>query len=493
MTYYMTQHKRDVANYIWMTTSAVGAAACFLILFITFAIWLHPKSRAHLDRVSWRIVVWALAANFIFAIASVASSRLPQSSETLCGFSVFVLQIALQFSGSLFFTISLNLQLVVIHGFSGQKFEKFYIAGSAAIAIILNVPPYATGKFGWDPMEGNCWYTLDSSKEDKLVWQIATQMIWTALTAFGEIINSACVIIWMWRYNRRVRHVTQQLSSKNSSESDQSDHVHETNSQRSFTPINYKGIFVRISRYPLASCFVNLLSIFTALHSTMINDYGSQTDYNILLLSDFLYGGRPVVYATLAALDPAFIRGFKTLLDHLLSRNRSDQDPRSGLSDSEIKPRPLGFKLTPMANDVPESNHNVFALDTMAQIESKIIHHNRSSPVSENKTKRAPDDEFSKGTSMKNSGVDNTASSSIILVERKSMDVLDISFLQSKSHGQEALQCQSRVLDNVSKLDIEKGVGASVVNSNTANGRDFTNLFRDDKERQEEDAFWKQI
>ncbi|THU79846.1 hypothetical protein K435DRAFT_810375 [Dendrothele bispora CBS 962.96] len=99
--------------------------------------------------------------------------------------------------GCLFFTISLNLQLVVIHEFSGRKFEKFYITGSAAIAIILTVPPYATGKFGWDPLEGCCWYSLKSSKEDKLIWEITTQMIWTALTAFGEFINSAYVIMDM--------------------------------------------------------------------------------------------------------------------------------------------------------------------------------------------------------------------------------------------------------------------------------------------------------
>ncbi|KAF9259999.1 hypothetical protein L218DRAFT_622199, partial [Marasmius fiardii PR-910] len=37
-------------------------------------------------------------------------------------------------------------------------------------------------------------------------------------------------------------------------------------------------------------------------------------DYNVLLLSDFLYGGRAIVYGLLAATDPALIRGIKTLV-----------------------------------------------------------------------------------------------------------------------------------------------------------------------------------
>ncbi|THU98391.1 hypothetical protein K435DRAFT_795772 [Dendrothele bispora CBS 962.96] len=468
MTHYLTEHQRNVANYIWMATSAVGAAFCFLILFITFAIWLYPKSRLHLDRVSWRIVVWALMANFILAITGIASTRLPQSSETLCAFSVFVLQMAFQFSGFLFFTISLNLQLVVIHGFSGQKLEKIYIAGSVAIAIILNVPPYAAGKLGWDPLEGHCWYTADSSREDKLVWQIATQIIWVALTAFGEIINSMCVIIWMWRYNTQACN----FSDVNLSEADQSNHIYETNSQGSFNSINYRRIFIRISRYPLASCFVNLLSIFTVLRLAMNNDYNNQAikpftqhfikDYNLLLLSDFLYGGRPIVYAALAACDPAFIRGFKTLLGYLLSRCGSGRGPRPDLHDSETKLSPLGFRPAPMANDLPIPNHSA---STTVHVEvSRMIHNNESSSVSESKIKYAHDVESSKGTNMKNPRDGNAEDSSVMFtttIDQKSMDVLDIS-LPQKSRRSSLL-------------------------------RFFRGSDQERQERQEEDGFWKQV
>ncbi|THV05874.1 hypothetical protein K435DRAFT_646345 [Dendrothele bispora CBS 962.96] len=136
----------------------------------------------------------------IFAIASAVAGQLKKDTGFLCGFSIFVLQLTLQFSSFLLFSIALNLQLVVVHNFRGQKLEKIYIIASAAMAGILTVPPYAAGMYGWDPLEDVCWYSNDNAKTI-LIWQIATQMIWTGLAAFGEIISSATVIIWMLKHN----------------------------------------------------------------------------------------------------------------------------------------------------------------------------------------------------------------------------------------------------------------------------------------------------
>lgn len=50
------------SNSLWAITSAVGAGLCFLVLLVIAAVWLHPESRAHLDRVSFRIMSVALFA-----------------------------------------------------------------------------------------------------------------------------------------------------------------------------------------------------------------------------------------------------------------------------------------------------------------------------------------------------------------------------------------------------------------------------------------------
>ncbi|THU77372.1 hypothetical protein K435DRAFT_702562 [Dendrothele bispora CBS 962.96] len=136
----------------------------------------------------------------IFAIAGAVAGQLKNDTGFLCGFSIFVLQLTLQFSSFLVFSIALNLQLVIVHNFRGQKLERIYITASAVMAAILTVPPYAAGMYGWDQLEEQCWYSNPNAKTI-LIWQIVTQMIWTGLAAFGEIISSATVIIWMLKHD----------------------------------------------------------------------------------------------------------------------------------------------------------------------------------------------------------------------------------------------------------------------------------------------------
>lgn len=51
-------------NRLWAVPSAVGAGLCFLVLLVIAVVAIHPKSRSHLDRVSFRIVVYALTAKY---------------------------------------------------------------------------------------------------------------------------------------------------------------------------------------------------------------------------------------------------------------------------------------------------------------------------------------------------------------------------------------------------------------------------------------------
>ncbi|KAJ3732725.1 hypothetical protein DFJ43DRAFT_1072590 [Lentinula guzmanii] len=320
------------SNLLWAVTSAVGAGLCFLVLLAISAVWWHPTSRPHLDRVSFRIVMIALFANMIFGIASAVGGTMTHGGF-LCGFSIFVLQWTLQISSFLLFSIALNLQLVVVNGFNGQNMEKFYIIVSFVFATVLTVPPYAANQYGWDPLEQDCWYKNDNLGQ-RLAWQISTQMAWTAITALGEIIASTSVMLFMVKHHVRTRRVflSTQSISRSSSNSPQVIHAN-----------SYKRIILRIALYPLASCFVNLLSIFTALHSTIADGIHNQTDYNILLLSDFLYGGRAIVYALLAASDPALIRGVKTLYRVIRGTHAPDTDSGKQYSTADNQGRSDGL------------------------------------------------------------------------------------------------------------------------------------------------------
>jgi len=310
-----TSDMETMSNLSWSVTSAVGSGLCFLVLLVIGAVWLHPTSRPYLDRVSFRIVTIVVFANMIFAISSAVGGSVTHPGF-LCGFSIFVLQFTLQFSSFLLFCIALNLQLVVLYHFNGQRMEKFYVIVSFVMSASLVVPAYAANQYGWDPLERDCWYKNDN-KIQRLAWQISTQVAWTAVTALGEIVASVSVILFLLRHQARTKRV---FVSTPTSSAPQVIHAN-----------SYRRIILRIFLYPLASCFVNLLSIFTVLHSTISDGIHNQADYNILLLSDFLYGGRAIVYAFLVASDPALVRGVKALY-HALRGN--DPDLSTGKSST---------------------------------------------------------------------------------------------------------------------------------------------------------------
>ncbi|KAF8139343.1 hypothetical protein K438DRAFT_1785761 [Mycena galopus ATCC 62051] len=307
MAFEFTSHMTVVSNNLWAVTSAVGAGLCFLVLVIIAAVWSYPKSRAHLDRVSFRVVVYVVFANMLFGTASaVGGTR--TGPGFLCGFSIFILQLTLQFSGFLLFSIALNLQLVVVHGKNGQRLEKYYLIGSTLLAFALVIPPYAAHQYGWDPLEKDCWYTNDD-RSQRIAWQIATQTAWTFLTVIGELVCSINVLIFLFRHDLRLRKVFTLATGSMSHSSRAS-----SNAPQIIKATRYKSVILRVALYPAFSCVVNLLSIATVLHSTIANGIHNTTDYNVLLLSDFLYGGRAIVYSLLAASDPALIRGVTTLV-----------------------------------------------------------------------------------------------------------------------------------------------------------------------------------
>lgn len=54
------------SNRLWAVTSTVGAGVCCLVLLCAVVVSQHKPSRHHLDRVSFRIVMYALAAKYVF-------------------------------------------------------------------------------------------------------------------------------------------------------------------------------------------------------------------------------------------------------------------------------------------------------------------------------------------------------------------------------------------------------------------------------------------
>ncbi|KAJ6462820.1 hypothetical protein DFH09DRAFT_1347497 [Mycena vulgaris] len=133
---------------------AFAAAAGVLILSIlaTYA-WTayNPVSRPYLNRVSFRLLIYALIANLANAVCQIVLIH-SGPGAVFNGIS-FSANVSYMFSGVMFFCMTLNLQLVLIHGVNGQKMEKYYILGALALPLACSIPPYAAGAFGvYDPM-----------------------------------------------------------------------------------------------------------------------------------------------------------------------------------------------------------------------------------------------------------------------------------------------------------------------------------------------------
>ncbi|THU90578.1 hypothetical protein K435DRAFT_841403, partial [Dendrothele bispora CBS 962.96] len=181
---------------IWIITSIVGACICFIMLVVIGLVALRPVSRHHLDRVSFRIVVYVLLTNMVFGIVSTNLVYTGPSSGWRCGFTMWIFQLTLQLSSFLTFSIALNLQLVVVHRVNGQRMEKFYVIGSCLISLCITTPPYAAGQYGWNPLSHGCWYSSRNDNEH-LSWEIGSQLLWLLFTALGETIASLVVFIYI--------------------------------------------------------------------------------------------------------------------------------------------------------------------------------------------------------------------------------------------------------------------------------------------------------
>ncbi|KAJ7208808.1 hypothetical protein C8J57DRAFT_1503447 [Mycena rebaudengoi] len=306
----------NLSNQLWAVTAIIGAVLCGVVLIVIGIVALNPVCRPHLDRVSFRILVWALAANTVFGVTNAIGGKFTGPTWT-CGLDIWLLQLTLELSSFLLFSIALNLQLVVVHQINGKRLEKYYVGGSMILALALTVPPYALKQYGWDPLVQDCWYSNDNPQE-RLAWQIGTQLFWSMLAVAGEIICTSIVVIYMLRHQLRKNRVLLGTGSRNGTTSgtrSRSGSVVAVNNQ--VTHANaYRGIIFRIVVYPIASAIFNLISVVCVIHATQNAGVHNWLGYRVLLLSDFVYGGRSILYALLAATDPALVRAMRAFIQH---------------------------------------------------------------------------------------------------------------------------------------------------------------------------------
>jgi len=290
---------------VTMMSFTLPGIALSLIVLIAFAICaLKPVSRPYLDRVSFRLLTYAIIANIAFGVAFILTAWLTGPSIG-CSFVAFLTNTSLIFSAAMFFSIALNLQLVIVHGLNGNKMEKWYLLGSAVLALGLNIPPYALGQYGWNVENATCWYNTPSNSL-RLQWVIGTLSFWVLFIACGETVMFFIVITHMLRIDKKTRSIRLPTNSSMIS----------AESTQGKLPISlatkYRKIILRIGLYPLISCIMNFSTVALDLYQT-VDGVNTNLQFGLSIVDLCLYGLRLFFYAALAATDPSLLKAIQAL------------------------------------------------------------------------------------------------------------------------------------------------------------------------------------
>ncbi|KAF7325837.1 hypothetical protein MKEN_00434400 [Mycena kentingensis (nom. inval.)] len=272
----------------------------FIVLVLCTYAWLawRIESRPYLNRVSFRLLVYALFALLGYELTLIGGAK-PGAG---CKASTFAANMFLMFSAVLFFSMALNLQLVLVHGFNGNRLEKFYILAAVILTLVLNVPPLAFGALGFDTNK-TCWYNSEDTHE-QMRWFVGTQAFWLLAMSFGEIVCFFSLLAFMF-YRQRA----------STRQEPEDDYLPNPTHLPAPPIVIYKTMILRIGLYPLASCILSTMGSVVDIQIILTpgDPASSGFQLRLFILDLLVYVLRPMVYGILAATDPSFLRALATI------------------------------------------------------------------------------------------------------------------------------------------------------------------------------------
>ncbi|KAJ7440198.1 hypothetical protein FB451DRAFT_1415363 [Mycena latifolia] len=175
-----TNFDAHIPDLVMAFTVVAITAIVFTLGGYAWAAW-NPVSRPHLNRVSFRLLVYALP---VYAVSMIAGTRL--GAGAACNFNTFASNVVLMFAGVMFASMAINLQLVLVHGVNGQKMERYYVFAALALTAACNIPPYAAGALGFWEANATCWFNSPNPAV-QLRWFIGSQAFWLFLMSACEV------------------------------------------------------------------------------------------------------------------------------------------------------------------------------------------------------------------------------------------------------------------------------------------------------------------
>ncbi|KAJ6530974.1 hypothetical protein DFH09DRAFT_1409648 [Mycena vulgaris] len=287
------------SSQIMLGVLTVGLALTIAVLGLYAYVAWHPTSRKYLDRVSFRLLVYALLAHLVFGI-TLPLCILNAYPGWGCNLVAFLFNLSLMFSAGMFFCMAINLPFVLVYRVNGQRMEKYYILGTSVVCSACAMSAYASGSLGWNATIQVCWYRSDDPAA-MLRWIIGTQTFWILLVSVGEVIAFLTIMGYMIAYQLVTRCFTPQIQQSFASEN-----LHTTG----LTIVMFRNIILRIGLYPLVSCLLNMSTVL--LNVYLVKD-SERTDLTgrLYVVDVALFSARPLIYGVLAATDPSFLRGLR--------------------------------------------------------------------------------------------------------------------------------------------------------------------------------------
>ncbi|KAJ7088802.1 hypothetical protein B0H15DRAFT_286715 [Mycena belliarum] len=267
---------------------------------------VHPAAKNHLDRVSFRLLTYALLANLVYGccFVSIAKSSGPSTS---CSLVVFLINWTTLFSCGMCFCIALNLELVLVQGCNGKRLEKYYIIGTAALCSICNIPPYAAGQFGWNELNQACWFSTPD-QHALARWVIGTHVFWVLFMAIGEAVAFLLIVRYFISYESNQRRIHSGTTSSGlGTSSCRSERLPRASMVQQRNPMGqYRNIILRVGLYPVVSCLLSLGSVIDLylVVDQLSHPIMSELNFRLSVSGFIIYALRPVIYAMLAAVDP---------------------------------------------------------------------------------------------------------------------------------------------------------------------------------------------
>ncbi|KDQ61576.1 hypothetical protein JAAARDRAFT_204057 [Jaapia argillacea MUCL 33604] len=341
---------------IWLAAAPTIAAILAALVVLGLAFRLHLNRDTRLRRQSFLMLLSVLAMSVPYSAAYILEVFLTGPSPW-CTVAVFVDVLTGNFIQFVVSLISVNLQLVFVHGVRTEGFLKWYLAGPFLLAIVISLPPTVKGVWGWDPLLDFCYVALVDPKQ-RFMWQIAAVYFWSLLSVSVTLVSTLIIIgalIGHSVHRRRVLSITQRTH----------------NNVFNGTAV---AIAWRIVLYPLILIISTTISAASDFSTDKSTGISSWSDFVLVCFFSFFYGFQPLLYALVAIfVDPSFSGAVRQLIKSDISSAsrsfvsicRASTGSSAGSSTEQDEPQPTTIRsgrepsLPAVAFDLPQrSNHS---------------------------------------------------------------------------------------------------------------------------------------